>query len=89
VKEFGLHATEGPRVWQVYRAFEMSLVQPLLERESNNQPVATGTDEEQEGNIDDNVSLIEQQQVERVRALFKRQICLPLAGRQDLLDEYR
>lgn len=99
MRDLGLHGTEGPKIWSVYRHIEQQILQEMLQRMN---PMITDTSATVDGpdalNHDtlsnspmlkpDLLKAVEQQ-VEYIRNLFCRQMRLPLAGLQDLWDEYR
>jgi squamous cell carcinoma antigen recognized by T-cells 3 len=94
VRDFGLHGTEGPKIWSVYRHFEQLILQKILELANCGESPNT-QDRKDVQTVAPN-SLAERdplkmakQQTERVRSLFCRQMQLPLSGLQDLWDEYR
>ncbi|VAI76375.1 unnamed protein product [Triticum turgidum subsp. durum] len=62
----GLHVTEGSKLWEAYREYEMAIL-----------TINDGNDEEKA------------KQVQRVRALFHRQLSVPLADIESTLAAYK
>ncbi|EMS62530.1 Squamous cell carcinoma antigen recognized by T-cells 3 [Triticum urartu] len=62
----GLHVTEGSKLWEAYREYEMAIL-----------TINDGNDEEKA------------KQVQRVRALFHRQLSVPLADIESTLAVYK
>ena len=74
ITSVGLHLTEGVSVWDGYREFEMALYDSY-------KTMAEGSSSTQ-------AQQKVEQQNEKVKSIFRREICVPLIGMQAVFREY-
>ncbi|VDO99288.1 unnamed protein product [Soboliphyme baturini] len=83
VQAAGLHVAEGLLIWEAYRQFELSLLEELS-------PVKADSDKDNEPKQQDDYpkqTLFDEQR-ERFRRVFVRQLCLPLMDMEQGMKDY-
>eukprot|EP00917_Polyrhabdina_sp_WS-2016_P000693 GHVP01001515.1.p1 GENE.GHVP01001515.1~~GHVP01001515.1.p1 ORF type:complete len:1178 (+),score=225.58 GHVP01001515.1:1440-4973(+) len=74
VRELGCHFLEGPSIWELYRQFEIKVLNNLLKKQPNDDMSPDPTEAKL--------------QCRRIRGIFSRQFRLGLLGMPAVLDEY-